>query len=931
MQFVKQLSLDLQDLNPFITSLNLSFNDREALRTEILDFHKSVKSNPSNIFAYNSFASALFSKGKHQEAIKAYRQALQIDPRNLKTYCNLAHTYHCINPDSTEAITLLNKALELDPKNPTINSLLCVVNFSQGNLDLAIKYGSQAIQLGASDISLVIKVGRAYLAQRNVEGAFQYMHQAIEMDPKSSAARLYLGEAFYQCENFEPALENLKLAVELDSQNIEAYSLLGLIYCEQKEYKEAKKCFNTVIELDKKNSNALYHLGHIAYQENETTIALGYFGRANFLNFPDIDTLNYLGMILMEEKKIEAIQVYAKLIEYEPQNAMNFFNLGLAYYHRGDLDKAMDQFIQAKLLNPEHAETHYNMGIVLAAKGGKAEGVIYHFNAAIEVNPKYAEAYNSLATIYADQSNYEKALENYNKAIEIEPECDLYWNNRGRALYLQGKQEEALEDFRQAIKLNGENYFAYSNIGSYYHEKKEVEEAIKNFDKAIELNGNDVVTYCKRAQAYYELNKNNEALEDFNIAYDMFSKGDFGRRNLHLSGENKEFVDKALKGVRTELLAKLAEVKEVTSDFDEFLDDIGPRRATVKHEIEAYNKLKMSTMGMAETLSDKIRAQSLQNSTSGTVLYEDPEKLMKEMQQMKELFPMIIKKLREHDDTLKAGGIYDKVAVKEQFEGFRAKDPELYKYCKAFYWTLLNYLSAYRALGSNLITGNLKSDQSSKEKIYELAIRKTVSASKMILKGIPFVGAGLSMIDAMIDPVLVLVKKKKFNQKVNIINEVLAFSGDSSVLTDEDISIMCGKTAINITKAKSEEILEAATGGNEDQEVSQYLNFKSKMKQLKDCVLPSIGLKGGPVATMALRDVAYLLTFICCSHEEVLASKKPLFEQFTAVIVEEKWRDIEMKLAVSKSDSSGDLADVLSSKGLGADGLMVPNDKCNIF
>jgi len=138
------------------------------------------------------------------------------------------------------------------------------------------------------------------------------------------------------------------------------------------------------------------------------------------------------------------------------------------------------------------------------------------------------------------------------------------------------------------------------------------------------------------------VNKTNEALEDFNIAYEMFSKGDFGRKTFHLSAENKEFVDKALKGVRTELLSKLAEVKEVTTDFDDFLDDIGPRRATVKHEIEAYNKLKQSTIGMAETLTDKIKAQSLQNSTSGSMLYEDPEKLMKEMQQMKELFPMII-------------------------------------------------------------------------------------------------------------------------------------------------------------------------------------------------------------------------------------------------------------------------------------------------
>jgi len=231
------------------------------------------------------------------------------------------------------------------------------------------------------------------------------------------------------------------------------------------------------------------------------------------------------------------------------------------------------------------------------------------------------------------------------------------------------------------------------------------------------------------------------------------------------------------------------------------------------------------------------------------------------------------------------------------------------------------------------MTQNLRADQASKEKIYELAIRKTVSASKMILKGVPFVGAGLSIIDGMIDPVLTLVKKKKFNQKVNIINEVLAFNGDSSVLTDEDINIMVAKTAISITKSKSEEILEASLENIEPESPSTYMNFKKNIRKLKDYVLPSIGLKGGAVTNMALQDVAYLLTYIVCSHEEILSCKKGLSEQFAAVVVEEKWRDVEMKLAVqvSKDSNSGEMADILGSKGLNAVGLIENNDKCNIF
>lgn len=42
------------------------------------------------------------------------------------------------------------------------------------------------------------------------------------------------------------------------------------------------------------------------------------------------------------------------------------------------------------------------------------------------------------------------------------------------------------------------------------------------------------------------------------------------------------------------------------------------------------------------------------------------------------------------------------------FQTILKKDPNLFLYCKTFYWTLLNYFSVYRTLSTDQIIGTNK-------------------------------------------------------------------------------------------------------------------------------------------------------------------------------------------------------------------------------
>ena len=90
----------------------------------------------------------------------------------------------------------------------------------------------------------------------------------------------------------------------------------------------------------------------------------------------------------------------------------------------------LSQTITAIEFNPNYAETYYNRGLVYDNKG-EIDRAIVDYNRAIELNPSYAEAYSNRGIAYQSQGDYDLALEDFSKAIELDPNSAVPYNNRG--------------------------------------------------------------------------------------------------------------------------------------------------------------------------------------------------------------------------------------------------------------------------------------------------------------------------------------------------------------------------------------------------------------------------------------------------------------------------------------------------------------------
>ena len=96
-----------------------------------------------------------------------------------------------------------------------------------------------------------------------------------------------------------------------------------------------------------------------------------------------------------------------------------FYSRGNSFYYLGELERAIQEFSRALVLDPENANAYYNR-----------------------------------ANAYADLGEHGAAVEDYSAAIWLEPDHDFAIYNRANSYVATGDWDHALADYKKAYALN---------------------------------------------------------------------------------------------------------------------------------------------------------------------------------------------------------------------------------------------------------------------------------------------------------------------------------------------------------------------------------------------------------------------------------------------------------------------------------------------
>ncbi len=206
-------------------------------------------------------------------------------------------------------------------------------------------------------------------------------------------------------------------------------------------------------------------------------------GKISLLKVP----IHHYGLGSSKDKIARYLELTAKKIKDDPENAKAYFEAGIQYKELGHLLEA-ESFLRKSLrLDHQPFLPRINLAIVLQ-KQGKLDLAIENYKMVLTKNKDNADAYFGLGFCHFKMGELEKSADHFKQAIKFNPLLLDAYLNLGGVYEKLGKLVEAESTLKKALHLSKNNPRAYHNLGVVYEKAIRPLQALFCYEKAIELN-----------------------------------------------------------------------------------------------------------------------------------------------------------------------------------------------------------------------------------------------------------------------------------------------------------------------------------------------------------------------------------------------------------------------------------------------------------
>jgi len=161
-------------------------------------------------------------------------------------------------------------------------------------------------------------------------------------------------------------------------------------------------------------------------------------------------------------------------IKISPDSPVAQANIGLSYYQKGQLDKAISYYREAIRLWPGYGEAQNNLGIALMTEG-KLEDAAPYFYESLKTNPKKAMVHFNLGYTLAQMGKLDDALVEFNAGLALEPQSAEARYNLGNVYLLKGNLDAAIQQYMEALRIKPNYAYASESLSYALAKKNEIQ------------------------------------------------------------------------------------------------------------------------------------------------------------------------------------------------------------------------------------------------------------------------------------------------------------------------------------------------------------------------------------------------------------------------------------------------------------------------
>ncbi len=455
--------------------------------------HKDLGVRKDQASARSNLANQLLHENQPLKAAEIYRQMIQLDGGDARTYYNLALALDQAGDKQGER-SALNEAIRLDPGLAKVQNQLGFLDLSEGNLPEAEKRLRAAVDLDPQFAEAQANLGVLYGRKGQLDKAEQYLRSAVDNDRHFARAYTNLALILARQGRSTEAEVAAGRAVMLDPADAGAFTALGMIQARARKGAEAVASFRRAVQIQPKNPEFHLNLGIAladrfdldgALEEFSETVRLdpqsgiGYYNRGRVLvdkrrfaeaerdlqtatQMPSapLDALYLLAIALRQQAQIErSYSVAEKLVGLDRRSAKAYYLLGQDLMSLNKEAEAVDAWRKAAEIDPNRTEVLYRLSQTLrktdtAAANRYAEQLREKLKLSQSLSE--ADTLGNLALSAAERHDFGQAISQLEQALKICGDChdkgDLY-KDLGLVLCQSGDLEAAKIQLDKALTL----------------------------------------------------------------------------------------------------------------------------------------------------------------------------------------------------------------------------------------------------------------------------------------------------------------------------------------------------------------------------------------------------------------------------------------------------------------------------------------------
>jgi Flp pilus assembly protein TadD/mono/diheme cytochrome c family protein len=242
----------------WLQALPRTESDGRAILQEALMRHR-LKKYPADFTAHFNLGAVLQARGKNDEAIIHFKQALQASPNSYLALTNLGAAYQETGR-AQEAINFYRQALRLRPDYLNARYNLGNLLLSAGKIEEAITHFREALRAHPDDAGAHNSLGSALALQGKLTEAAHHFEESLRHDPDNPDVWGNLGSVLIQQGRLSEATRRYEQALRLSPENADLHNELGVLLAQQRRIPEAITHFEQAVRLNPHHPQARENL-----------------------------------------------------------------------------------------------------------------------------------------------------------------------------------------------------------------------------------------------------------------------------------------------------------------------------------------------------------------------------------------------------------------------------------------------------------------------------------------------------------------------------------------------------------------------------------------------------------------------------------------------------------------------------------------------